>query len=72
MSERLNSNNEEHILCKDIKSLSTFKDKIIFRKHTKRINHIMLISIYKILYINRKFSKRNINSIYNFLLIQMI
>ena len=42
MSERNNSNNEEHILCKDIKSLSTFKDKIIFRKHTKRINHIDL------------------------------
>lgn len=42
MNEMINSNNEEHILCKDIKSLKAFKDKIVFRKHTHKINHVDL------------------------------
>ena len=35
-------NNEERIYCKDIKSLSTYTDKILFRKHTNKINHVDL------------------------------
>ena len=36
------NNNEEHILCKDIKSLTSYSDKIVIRKHTHRINHVDL------------------------------
>jgi len=36
------SKNEEHIFCKDIKSISSYKDRIIFKKHTHRINHVDL------------------------------
>ena len=35
-------NKEEHIYCKDIKSLSSYTDKILFRKHTNQINHVDL------------------------------
>lgn len=33
-------NTEDHIFCKDIKTLKSFKDKILFRKHTHKINHV--------------------------------
>ena len=36
------SKNEEHIFCKDLKSISSYKDRIIFKKHTHRINHVDL------------------------------
>ena len=42
IKEISNNNNEEHILCKDIKSLTSYNDKIVIRKHTRRINHVDL------------------------------
>ena len=38
----MNSNNEQKIYCKDFKTLSSYKDKIVFKKHTHKINHIDL------------------------------
>ncbi len=37
-----NLNEEEHIFCKEIKSISSYKTKIVFRKHTHKINHVDL------------------------------
>ena len=38
-----NLNEEQKLYCKDIKSISSFTDKIVFRKHTHKINHVDLM-----------------------------
>lgn len=42
MRKEINLNEYEKIFCKDISSISSYKDKILFRKHTHKINHVDL------------------------------
>lgn len=42
ISKNLQYGQEQHIYCEKLDSLSSFNDKILFKKHTHKINHIDL------------------------------